>query len=143
MLLKEEEINLKIKHTIPEYTTKVEILLSPNVEWANPRYYKKLLMDKAEYTEQIFEINKDKVFEKDMELWGLVLYTTLSNRDKFNNDMQNIEIGNGKFYKYILLYYTLSDIKVAILHVNDINNVEVKYKFIKYVDMNDIMEYEG
>ena len=50
-LLKEKEINLKIKHTIPEYTTKVEILLSLNVEWANLKYYKKLLMGKAKYLE--------------------------------------------------------------------------------------------
>ena len=103
-------------------------------------------MEKAEYSEQIFKLNKDKVFGKDIESHGLVLYTTLSNRDKVNNDMQNIEIGNGKFYKYILLCQTLSDMKVASLHINNINNInniEVKYEFIKNSDINDIIEYKG
>ena len=50
-LLKEEEINLKVKYMIPEYTTKVGIILSLNVEQANLRYYKKLLIEKADYSE--------------------------------------------------------------------------------------------
>ena len=50
-LLKKEEINLKIKHTILEYITKVGILLSPNVEQANLRYCKKLLIEKVDYSE--------------------------------------------------------------------------------------------
>ena len=52
-----------VKHTIPKYTMKVSILLGPNVEWANPRYYELLLREKAEYQEPIFKIKKDKIFE--------------------------------------------------------------------------------
>ena len=55
--------------------------------------------------------------------------------------MQNIKIGNEKFYN-ILLYHTLSDMKVISLYINNINNIEVKYEFIKNTDMNNIMEYE-
>ena len=94
-VLKEEDINLKIKYTIPEYITKVGILVGPNVEWANPRYYKQLLRDKVGYREKILEISKDKVFEKDIQSKALVVYATLSKWESVDNDLQSIEVGNG------------------------------------------------
>ena len=61
-------------------------------------------MEKVEYSEKIFELNKDKVFEKDIESHRLMLYSTLSNRDKVDNDMQNIETRNKKFTN--IFHYT-------------------------------------
>ena len=78
-----------------------------------------------------------------MESRSLVVYTALSNREKVDADLQNIEVGNGKFYKHISLCNTTSDIKVASLYINNINNVEVKYEYIKNADINDIVELNG
>ena len=33
--------------------------------------------------------------------------------------------------------------KITSLHINNINNIEVKYKFIENADINDIIEYKG
>ena len=32
--------------------------------------------------------------------------------------------------------------KVTSLYINNVNNVEVRYKYIKNTDMNDIVEYK-
>ena len=71
-----------------------------------------------------------------------MLCTTLSNRDKVNNNIQNIEIGNRKFCKYILLYQTLSNVKVTCLHINNVNNIDIRYEHVKNADMNDIAEHK-
>ena len=64
-----------------------------------------------------------------------MIYATLSNRDKVNNNMQNIKIGNRKFYKYILLCQTSSDMKAASSHINNANNIEIRYEYILKVQI--------
>ena len=48
----------------------------------------------------------------------------------------------GKGTKYISFKNSTSDTRIGALHINKMNNVEVKYEYIQNVDMNNIVEYK-
>ena len=76
-----------IKHTINEHITKIEVIIGPNIEYANLRYYKELIINELLYKEKIFEIKKERVYEKDYRTTGIVVYSILSNREQIDSDM--------------------------------------------------------
>ena len=66
----------------------------------------------------------------------------MSNREIVDKDLQHIEIGNRKYYKYILFRSTLSEMKMCSLHINNINNVLVKHEFINNASILDKVKYQ-
>ena len=77
-----------MKYTINKHTDRVGIIIGLNLEQADFRFYKQLLMKKASYNEKVFEIEKKRVFERDMELKYFVVYAILSKRDNIDRDLQ-------------------------------------------------------
>jgi hypothetical protein len=58
-VLKEEKLKLSMKHTILEHMVKISIIIDLNNEFTNTRYYEQLLITKARYKTQIFELKKE------------------------------------------------------------------------------------
>ena len=73
----------------------------------------------------------------------MVIHSTMSNRKKVDSDLQQFEIGNRKYYKYILFSYLSADIRLAGLYVSNINNIDMKYEIIYKVDINNNIPYNG
>jgi hypothetical protein len=83
------------------------------------------------------EIKKDRVYKKDYRTTGIVIYSTLSNREQIDTNLQMLKVGNSKNFKYIFFYYTSLNIKLYSLHINKINNVNMKYELLQNIDIID------
>lgn len=125
LLIKEQELMLVVKHTVREHTSRIGIIIGPNLEYENPRYYKKLIKDYMQYEESIIKIKKEIIYERDYRSVEYALYTTNSTKEQVDNDMQVIVVGNSEHFEYISFCYTLSNIKICSLYVNEVNNIEV------------------
>ena len=44
--------------------------------------------------------------------------------------------------KYISFKNSTSDVRLDVLYINEMNNIEVKYEFIKNVDLSEEIEYQ-
>ena len=51
--------------------------------------------------------------------------------------MQEITIGDGKFFQCISFHNSNSQAKMGSLHINNMNNIEVRYEFFTQIDMED------
>ena len=63
--LKDEKLSLSTKYIISKYVTKVGYIIGLNLEYANKRYYKELLIKKVNYDKKVFKFKPKWVFEKD------------------------------------------------------------------------------
>ena len=54
-----------------------------------------------------------------------------------NSDLQVLDIGNGKNFKYISFRNSSSEAKLCSLHINEINNVDVKFELLENINMMD------
>ena len=86
-ILHSEKLALSIKYTINEYITKIGVIISSNIEYANLRYYEGLIGNELLYEEKIFEIKKERVYEKDYRTTGIVVYSILSNREQIDSNI--------------------------------------------------------
>ena len=86
-ILYSKKLALLIKYTINKHITKIEVIVSSNVEYANLRYYEGLIRNELLYEEKIFELKKERVYEKGYGTIGIVVYSILSNRKKINSNM--------------------------------------------------------
>ena len=78
-----------------------------------------------QYEESIIKIKKEIIYERDYRSVEYALYTTNSTKEQVDNDMQVIVVGNSEHFEYISFCYTLSNIKIYSLYVNEVNNIEV------------------
>ena len=53
IVLQEERINIQIKYTIPQHTTKVGIIVGYNLEYVNTKYIEQKLLEKVKYTKHL------------------------------------------------------------------------------------------
>ena len=67
----------------------------------------------------------------------MIVHTTMSNREKVDQDLQSIQVSNRTHYQYISFHKTLSETKMCSLHTNNINNILVKYEFIDNISVLD------
>jgi len=51
--------------------------------------------------------------------------------------MEIVVIGEGKFFQYISFRHSDQQAKLGSLHINDMNNIDVRYEFITKTDMED------
>ena len=116
-------MSLSIKRSIEKYTTKVGYIIGPNVEYANRDYYADKMMALTGFEEQIIEIKPKMVYEKDSDSFCLVVYSVIDKKDKVDEVLQEIEVRNGQYFRYISFKHLSSEIKLASLYVNDVNNV--------------------
>ena len=86
-VLQEERINIQIKYTIPQYTTKVGIIVGYDLEYINTKYIKQKLLEKEKYTEEIFKIKHNYTCKKDFQSKYLVIHTILNEREKVDYDL--------------------------------------------------------
>jgi len=56
--------------------------------------------------------------------------------------LEKINFGR-KHLKYISFRNASSNIKLGGLHINNVNNIEVRYKYLKNIKMTDLVEYDG
>ena len=68
---------------------------------------------------------------------------TLVERECVDNDLQKIKWDGGNGTKYISFQNSTSDTRLGALHVNSMNNMEVKYEYITNVDLLEEVEYQG
>ena len=54
-----------------------------------------------------------------------------------DRDIQTVELGNRKFFQYISFQNSDEQAKLGSLHINDINNVKIRYEFITQTDIED------
>ena len=73
----------------------------------------------------------------------MLVYATMSNREKVDCNMQQIQVGNSNNYQYISFRNSILDIRLAGLHISNINNVNVWYELLYEVDINERVNYQG
>ena len=56
LVLREEQINMKVKHTIPQYTTRVRVILEHYLEYMNMRYLETKILKIVQCMKQILEL---------------------------------------------------------------------------------------
>jgi len=49
---------------------------------------------------------------------------------KLDNELQQVEIGDGSNFTYVSFKKSIADTRIGSLHINNINNIEVKYEYI-------------
>ena len=90
-------------------------------------------MDKTNYDEKIFELTRDRIYEKDLSSNCLVAHATLDNCKKIDKDFQEIDMGEN--FTYISFCHASPNTKLKSLHINNYNNVEVRFETIKNIDI--------
>ena len=80
---------------VGKHVTKVGYIIGSNVEYINREFYKEKLKKLVGYGETLFEIKPKAVCEKDSSSFYLVVYAIIDNKDKIDNDLQEVEVGNG------------------------------------------------
>jgi len=88
-----------VKKTIEKHVTRAGFIIGPNVEYANRLYCKKKLMDLIGYNDKLFEIKPKTVYKKDSNSFCLVVYAITEDKDKVDKDLQEIEVGNGRYFQ--------------------------------------------
>ena len=86
-LLCENKLSLSIKNLIGKHIVKVRYFMGLNLECANERFYEERFYQKANYTNEIFKVKKKWVFKRDSLLNCIVIYATMNNREKVDNDL--------------------------------------------------------
>ena len=93
------------------------------------------------YNKQIIEIRKDIIFKKDYRSQYIIVIAIFAEQERIDNDLQKMNWESGKGTKYISFKNSTSDARLRALYVNEINNVEVKYKYIINIDLSEEVEY--
>ena len=83
------------------------------------------------------------VYEKDISSQCITIYITLSNKEVVDQDLQKIELRNGKHIRYISFWNTPSEIKICSIHINNINNMPVKYELRDNASILDEVRYQN
>ena len=81
------------------------------------------------------------MWEKDSNSFCLVVYSTIRNKDNIDNNLQEVEVENGKYFRYILFKNTLLEIKISSLYINNVNNVEVQYELLENAIIEDMVSH--
>ena len=55
----------------------------------------------------------------------------------------NIEVGNGKYFCYVSFKYSLSQMKICSLHVNEVNNMDVRYEYFEDTDIEELVTFNN
>ena len=101
------------------------------------------LIEEVKYDENIFELKKNRVYKKDMSLICLVVNSTIDNYKRINKDFYEIQISDKTNFLYISFRYALSDTKLVSIHINNINNVKVRFEIINKIDILDKARCNG
>ena len=101
------------------------------------------LSSKCSYAKEFFELKKEFIFEKDYKSKCMVIHAILSEREKVDNDLQRVEIGDGSTFICVLFRNLTSKARISSLHINNVNNTAVKYKFINKSDIEDEFKYNN
>jgi len=120
--------------------TKIGIFIGTNNEFINTKYWEQKISEKTHYEEKIFELTRDRIYEKDLSSNCLVAHATLDNCKKIDKDFQEIDMGEN--FTYISFCHASPNTKLKSLHINNYNNVEVRFETIKNVDILDQATYE-
>ena len=70
-----------------------------------------------------------------------MIYTVLLEKERVDNDMQTVYLPKG--IKYILFKYSISDTYFGVLHINEMNNLEVQFETLYDTKAVDRIEYKG
>ena len=73
----------------------------------------------------------------------LIIHAMINNREYVDNDLQEIMLENRDYTRYISFQNTILDDKLVYLNLNNYNNIEVKYKLIKNIDIDKEASYKG
>ena len=65
----------------------------------------------------------------------------MNEREKVNKDIQEIELGNENYTKYIPFHHILSEDKLASLYINNYKNIEVKFEIISQANIYEEASY--
>ena len=60
-----------------------------------------------------------------------------------DSDLIALKFGNGKNLRYISFKESLLDIRLYALHINKINNVEIQFKSLFNIRVEDRVKFEG
>ena len=124
-----------------DHTAKIRIILGPNLKFALKENYEEDIYQKLKYKERIIEIKKDVIFKKDCKLQYIIVIATPAEREHADNDLQKMKWDGGNGAKYISFQNSTSDTRLGALHINSMNNVEVKYEYITNVNLSEEVEH--
>ena len=102
-LLKAKAVKIKIKNTIVQHTTRIRVFIGMNDEFVNTKYQEEKVMNTVGYKDNIFKLLRAKVCEKDISSKCLVVNATMDNREKIDQDLQEINLGDN--FTYISFCY--------------------------------------
>ena len=63
---------------------KIGMIVGLNLEFAHTQWCEDFLLSKVQYKDKIFEIRKDRVYERDMALRCMADHATMSDREVVN-----------------------------------------------------------
>ena len=70
----------------------------------------------------------------------MTIHTVLPKRERVDNDMQNVRLP--KEIKYISFKQSTSDIHFGVLHINEMNNMDVQFEILFDIKESDRVEYK-
>ena len=107
------------------------------MQFANLDWYMGQIVRIIKYYDKRFELRKETVYENGYKSKGLVLYVIQSKREETENTMQSFEILEIKDIKFISFKHTMSDDKVGVLHLNNMNNIKVRFETLYNTNVFD------
>ena len=74
---------------------------------------------------------------------ALLVYITESKCDETDKRLQQLQIENMNYIKYISFKDTSSNKKIASLHINNMNNIPVRFESLIEINVKDEAYYNG
>ena len=84
-----------------------------------------------------FEIRKKIVFKQGYKTRALIFYTIILQKQTINKIMQIFIIRNEKYRCYVSFSDTVPNDKLRYLYLNEINNVDGRFKTLNNVNADD------
>jgi len=63
------------------------VIVGPNIQYADMKFWEETINNKANYNQKIFELKKDKVYKQDINSKCFMVYTTMVNRERIDQDL--------------------------------------------------------
>ena len=113
------------------------------MQFSNLNWYKSEIVSVTGYYDSRFELRKEAIYEQGYRSRCIVVYMILSKRDEIDSILQTKEIANMEDIKFISFKNTTTKDKVSALHINEINNVPVRFESLLEVNAKEEAIYEG
>ena len=90
----------------------------------------------------VLETKKNFIYEKDYRSKFITVYTTLSLHETVDQKLQQMKWKDGHT-KYLSFRNSTPQMRLSALYLNSMNNVSVKYEYLKNCSVYNEVKYNG